>query len=190
MADDLVRQSVFDRLTGADCLEEMILPPEQPASATAPAGKKSNKPRPTIQRRLPHTWQESVDILKRNVLRDLEQLFNARQISDPAAAPYDHLERSAYNYGLRDLATYSADSADTPALLQRMIERAIALYEPRIQDARVKLVAGATPQSPKVSFIISGTLRTDPDPERIEFDTVLEVASKRFEVSSRGTDGG
>jgi predicted component of type VI protein secretion system len=30
---------------------------------------------------------------------------------------------------------------------------------------------------------VEATLRTDPDPERVEFDTVLETTSKRFEVS-------
>ena len=191
MAEELVRQSVFDRLVGADRVEEMVIPEERPAETTAAVGKKPVKPRrPTIQRRLPRTWEESVDILKRNVLRDLELLLNARQISDPAVAPYEKLERSAYNYGLRDLASFSADAADTPAVLQKTIERTIAVFEPRILDPRVKLVPGSNAQSTKIRFLISGTLRTDPDPERIEFDTVLEVASKRFEVSSKVPDGG
>jgi type VI secretion system protein ImpF len=189
MAEELVHQSVFDRLIGADRVEELVLP-EAPPAESSRTGKKPAKPRPAIHRRLPRTWEESVEILKRNVLRDLELLLNARQISNPAASPFDQLERSAYNYGLRDLSSYSADSADTPGELQRMIERAIGLFEPRIQDPRVKLVAGATPQSSKISFLISGTLRADPDPERIEFDTVLEVSSKRFEVSNRGSDVG
>jgi type VI secretion system protein ImpF len=147
--------------------------------------------RPVIVRRKPRTWEESVDVLKRNVLRDLEHLLNTRQIADTAAAPaHEHLERSAYNYGLRDLTSFSADAAGTPAALQRAIERAIAVFEPRILDPRVRFVATGAPSSRQVRFLISGTLRTDPDPEQVEFDTVLEVASKRFEVSTKVPDAG
>jgi predicted component of type VI protein secretion system len=37
-----------------------------------------------------------------------------------------------------------------------------------------------------VRFRVEATLRTEPDPERVEFDTVLELATKRFEVSRKG----
>jgi len=190
VGDDLVRQSVFDRLIGSDRVEEMVFPEPKATAASDRPVRKARPPRPTIQRRLARTWEESVEVLRRNVRRDLEQLLNARQISDPASPPHDELEQSAYNYGLRDLASFSADSPDTPAALQRTIERAIALFEPRILDPRVKLVTTGNAQSRHVRFLISGMLRTDPDPERIEFDTVLEIATKRFELSSRAPDAG
>ena len=188
MAEELVRQSVFDRLTGADRLGEVIFSDE-----TEPGPGQPAKPRASsVHRRLPRTWDESVDLLKRNVLRDLEQLFNARQISDPARPPYEHLERSAYNYGLRDVATFAADSAVGPADLQKAIENTIALFEPRIKDPRVKMVEGNAKDrtNRKVRFVISGTLRTEPDPEQVEFDTVLESTSRHFEITSRAIDAG
>jgi type VI secretion system protein ImpF len=190
MAEELVRQSVFDRLTGADRVEELVFPEPAPEPTSRTGRKPVKPPRPIVHRRLPRTVDESIEVLKRNVLRDIEQLLNARQISDPATSPHDFLERSAYNFGLRDLSSFSADSAETPAALLSMIENSIAVFEPRLMNARVKLVSAGSAQSRSVRFLISGTLRTDPDPERVAFDTVLEIATKRFEVSSREPDAG
>lgn len=166
MAEPLVRQSVLDRLIGADLLYEG-------------AGDRGRPPR---------DWAESVAILKRNLLRDLEWLLNTRRVSEPARAPHEHLARSIYNYGLPDISTFSADSSETPAQLRSTIEDVIETFEPRLGDVRVALVDLADRADQKVKFLIEGTLQTEPEPERVEFDTVLEIASKRFEVSSHSTD--
>lgn len=166
MADPLVRQSVLDRLIGGDLVYEG-------------AGDRGRPPR---------NWDESVAILKRNLLRDLEWLLNTRRVSDPARAPHEQLSRSVYNYGLRDITTFSADSSETPARLREEIERTIETFEPRLAEVRVRLVDAGDRTDRKVKFLIDGTLRTEPDPERVEFDTVLEITSKRFEVSTHTTD--
>lgn len=167
MAEDLVRQSVLDRLIGADLLH----------------GRGGNRGRTA------RTWEESVKILERNVLRDLEQLLNSRQVSEPAEAPHEHLANSVYNYGLLDFASLSADAAGTGDRIRQLIKEAIERFEPRLVDVRVvdpeededsKSGGGARR---RIRFRVEATLRTDPDPERVEFDTVLETTSKRFEVS-------
>ncbi len=168
MAEDLVRQSVVDRIIGADRM------------VTGGGG----------QARPPRTWEESVDLLERNVLRHLEQLLNTRQISEPAEPPYDQLERSLYNYGLMDFSSLSADAARTPEEVRQLIKECIELFEPRLTDVEVVDPSTEGPKGKDVKlrrtvrFRIEATLRTDPDPERVEFDTVLDIASKRFEVRS------
>lgn len=162
MAEPLVRQSVLDRLTGDDLLYEG-------------AGDRGRPPR---------TWEDSADLLRRNLLRDLEWLLNTRQVSEPADDTYEHLRRSVYNYGLRDISTFSADSSETADELRRVIERTIERFEPRMTDVRVTLVTDASSKDRTVRFHVEGTLRTEPDPERVEFDTVLEITSKRFEVKT------
>jgi type VI secretion system protein ImpF len=72
--------------------------------------------------------------------------------------------------------------------LRRTIEDAIELFEPRLTDVRVTLVDSGTSARRRVRFLIEGQLQTDPDPQQVEFDTVLEIPSKRFEVSSRSAD--
>lgn len=172
MSENLVRQSVLDRIIGAD----QVL--------TGGGG----------QGRPPRTWQESVDLLEKNVLRHLEQLLNTRQVAEPAGPPHEHLEKSLYNYGLMDISILSADAARTPEDVRRFIRETIELFEPRLTDVDVVDPVGpegkgADPKGKDrklkrtVRFRVEATLRTDPDPERVEFDTVLDVASKRFEVS-------
>lgn len=167
MAGDLVKQSVLDRLTGADLV------------TTGGGG----------QGRQVRTWEESVRLLEANVLRDLERLLNTRQVSDPAGSPHEHLEKSLYNYGLLDFSNLSADASRTPDEIRRLIKEAIELFEPRLTD--VEVVDPEEGEDTKkgrklqraVRFRVEATLRTDPEPERVEFDTVLDVARKRFEVS-------
>ena len=167
MAEDLVLQSVLDRLLGNDLIFEG-------------GGDRGRAAR---------TWDESVKLLERNVLNDLEQLLNARQVSEPAEPPHKHLAKSVYNYGLLDFANMSADSAETPDLIRRLIKESIERFEPRLTDVEVVDPEEDETSSKDVSvrrrvrFRVEATLRTDPDPERVEFNTVLDPASKRFQVS-------
>jgi type VI secretion system protein ImpF len=167
MADELVRQSVLDRLIGADRISR---------------GGGEERP--------PRTWEESVEVLERNVLRDLEHLLNTRQVSEPAEAPLEQLARSIFNYGLIDVGSLSADSSLTADEIRRRIKESIELFEPRLADVEVVDPLQGTEEARirklrrTVRFRVEATLRTDPDPERVEFDTVLEVATKRFEVKA------
>ncbi len=167
MAEDMVRQSILDRLIGADSI-----------------AKGGGEARP------PRTWEESVELLERNVLRDLEHLLNTRQVSEPAESPLEHLAQSVYNYGLIDVGSLSADSALTGDEIRRSIKEAIERFEPRLADVEVvdplegSEEARARKLRRTVRFRVEATLRTDPDPERVEFDTVLEIATKRFEVKA------
>jgi type VI secretion system protein ImpF len=167
MAKDLVRQSVLDRLIGADRI-------------VAGGGGEGRQPR---------TWEESVRLLEKNVLRDLENLLNTRQVSAPAGPPHDHLENSVYNYGLLDFSNLWGGSAQSPEEIRRLIKEAIEFFEPRLMDVEVvDPLEGEDAERDErlrrtVRFRVEATLRTDPDPERVEFDTVLDVTSKRFAVS-------
>jgi type VI secretion system protein ImpF len=133
--------------------------------------------------REPGDWDASVEALKANLLRDLEALLNTRESGSPATAPYVEVERSIYNYGLPDFASMSADMSTTPARLLRSIEREIELFEPRLGDVRISRAGGGEGKSRDLKFVIEATLRLDPDPERVHFDTVLEMHSGRFTVA-------
>ncbi len=133
----------------------------------------------------PAGWRESLEVAKRSLLRDLQWLLNARQVSEPAVAPFEFLSRSLYNFGIPDIALLSADSSETPARLVRLIERAIQDFEPRLSDVRVTLAESENRRVRRVEFLIEANLRVEPDPERVEFDTVLEVSSGKFALSTR-----
>jgi type VI secretion system protein ImpF len=133
----------------------------------------------------PVGWRESLDVAKKSLLRDLQWLLNTRQISEPAGPPLEFLPRSMYNYGIPDIASLSADSSETAGHLLRFIEKAVEDFEPRLSDVRVTLAESGSKNDRRVEFLIEANLRVEPDPERVEFDTVLEVSSGKFALSSR-----
>jgi type VI secretion system protein ImpF len=129
-------------------------------------------------------WGESLEILKKSLLRDLQWLLNTRQISDLPEEHQTLLEDSVYNYGLPDITLLSADSSETPGRLRRIIEETIERFEPRLSDVHVTLAQGQSSTDRKVEFLIEAELRVEPDTERVEFDTVLEVSSGKFQITS------
>jgi len=162
LADPTIKHSVLDRLIGSD--------------------RRWDGARP-------RSWQESLELVKRSLLRDLQWILNTRQISEPIGEPYELLAESVINFGLPDITALSADSSETPARLRRYIEDAIEAFEPRLTDVRVTLSSPGDSKDRRVQFLIEADLKLDPDPERVEFDTVLEVSSGKFAVSShQGTD--
>jgi type VI secretion system protein ImpF len=90
-----------------------------------------------------------------------------------------------YNYGIPDIASLSADSSETAGRLVRFIEKAVEDFEPRLSDVRVTLAESGSKSDRRVEFLIEANLRVEPDPERVEFDTVLEVTSGKFALSTR-----
>ena len=157
MAEPTIKHSVLDRLIGSD--------------------RRWDGTRPK-------SWHESLDLVKRSLLRDLQWILNTRQISEPIGEPYELLSESVINFGLPDITALSADSAETPARLRRYIEDAIAAFEPRLTDVRVTLSDRGGSKDRRVQFLIEAELQMDPDPERVEFDTVLEISSGKFAVST------
>jgi type VI secretion system protein ImpF len=123
-------------------------------------------------------------VVKKALLRDLQWLLNARQVSDPAGPPHEFLARSLFNYGLPDIASLSADSPETPGMVLRFIEETIERFEPRLTNVRVSLAGPAESKDRRVQFFIEADLIVEPETERVEFDTVLEVSSGKFAVSS------
>lgn len=136
----------------------------------------------------PLTWAQSVRELKRGVRRDLEWLLNTRRIVEPAPEGLAELRQSLYNYGLPDITSASAESTDSRNWLRRQVEETITLFEPRLTNVRVTVVAGDEAGRREVRFVVEALLRMEPSPEQVVFDTVLEVASSTFAVAGGGGD--
>lgn len=129
------------------------------------------------------------------VLRDLEDLLNAKR---PPEGTFDGLAlvpRSIANYGLRDL-THQDGTA--PAIRQQIADHildVIAAYEPRLKDVQIvaRNLDQVKAEHPRgfrlgaVYFRIVATLNVDPTPiEGVVFDTMLEIATGHHNVSSPG----
>jgi len=156
-SEPTVRHSVLDRLIGTD--------------------RKSDGTRPS-------RFDQSLEVMKQSLLRDLQWLLNTRQVSDPADDPHELLSASIFNYGLPDITTLSATSSETPGQLRNLIEDTIERFEPRLTNVHVSLVKQGSSTDRKVEFLIEADLRIEPESERVEFDTVLEVSSGKFAVTT------
>jgi type VI secretion system protein ImpF len=124
---------------------------------------------------------QSMRQLKAALRRDLEWLLNARRPPVDLPQGCDELDRSVFYYGLPDISNLAFSSAEDQRLLTRMIESAIASFEPRLAGVRVSLQP-VNHQVQVMRFQIEGMFRVDPAPERVTFDTTLELTSGVYEV--------
>jgi len=138
--------------------------------------------RDPTNRNEPQTWRtQSIKELKDSVRRDLEWLLNSRRtpIEPPDSAK--ELWQSVYCFGLPDTTGLALRSTDDRKRLGTVVEIAIAAFEPRLQNVKVSVPA-ATPSARIVHFQIEALLRMEPAPERVFFDTKLEISSGEYQV--------
>jgi type VI secretion system protein ImpF len=124
---------------------------------------------------------QSLRQFKSALRRDLEWLLNTRRTPEAAFEDTPQLARSVYNYGLPDTSSVSLNSPTDQARLLRNLEEALQRFEPRLQQVQVSMLS-PTANSRTVHFQIEGLLRIDPAPERICFDTVLELTRGDYQV--------
>ena len=133
--------------------------------------------------RLP-TRADSLEALKQSLRRDLEWLLNTRRELVDIPETLEETRRSALRYGLPDV-TSMARGAESNSRLARAVEEAIALFEPRLMRVQVTLAAVVAEGASRseLRFVVEAVLRLDPSPERVVFDTVLELAKGEYQVS-------
>ncbi len=130
----------------------------------------------------PMSRSQSVRVFKNSIRRDLEWLLNSRRTPEDPPEDMEDAARSVLYFGLPDVTSLSGDSTDDRVRLLRMIEDAIATYEPRLASVTVSEAENPDSEARRVRFLIQATLRMDPSPELVYFDTVLDLSSKEYEV--------
>jgi len=138
---------------------------------------------PANRREVPLTRAQSVRELKAALRRDLEWLLNTRRcIQQPEAPEGANLEltESVYDFGIPDFTTLSFNSDRDRQRLTRLIEEAVATFEPRLQGVRV--VRQTTEKNRSLRFVIEGMLQIEPSPELVSFDTFVELGSGECRV--------
>lgn len=137
---------------------------------------------------VPQTRAQSVRQLKASLRRELEWLLNTRRTPTPAPDTLPELQRSLYNYGLPDMSAFSLNSSQDQNRLLWVLEQTITTFEPRLQGLNITM-SPITPETRSLRFQIEGMLIMDPAPERISFDTVLELSSGAYQVKGEGSAG-
>lgn len=132
------------------------------------------------------TREDSERAFRRSVERDVEALLNTRRTMVPAPDGCPELRRSVYEFGLIDTTGTAVGTKVGRARLVESLQDAFERFEPRLGQPRVRLVAADQAGAPQMRFVIEATLRMDPSPEQMVFDTVLEVASGEYAVRDPG----
>lgn len=145
--------------------------------------------REPANRNEPASWRnQSLKEMKDSVRRDLEWLLNARRAPVEPQAGSKELWHSVYTYGLPDSTGLALRSTEDRARLARAVEFAINTFEPRLTNVSVT-IPPAPASSMKVHFQIEALLRTEPAPERVYFDSILELSSGEYAVEGEERAG-
>jgi type VI secretion system protein ImpF len=125
----------------------------------------------------PISLYESVRRYRASVLRDLEWLLNTRRTIVPVTDPRSETARSAFVFGLPDITSLSGDSEASQMQVLRNIEEAIRIFEPRLSEVRVSPVGNEEGTRRQIRFVIEGILKMEPSPERVAFDSMLDLSN-------------
>ncbi|HUI79846.1 MAG TPA: type VI secretion system baseplate subunit TssE [Bryobacteraceae bacterium] len=129
----------------------------------------------------PTAHLQTMEALKDSVRRHLEWLFNSRR---PPLEPPDSAKElwgSVYCYGLPDITGLALSSTEDHQKLARMLETAIASFEPRLLNPVVTVLPGLSANR-ILRFQVAALLRLEPAPARVVFDTTLELTSGAYGV--------
>jgi type VI secretion system protein ImpF len=138
--------------------------------------------KPNVSEDPPASRSQSIRQLKASVRRDLEWLLNTHQNPDRAPETYEELSRSLYNYGLPDVTSMGLHSPRDRQRLLRLIEQTVQIFEPRLVGVHVRALENPGLGPAVLRFQIEALLEMDPAPERILFDTVLQLNSGEYQV--------
>lgn len=144
---------------------------------------------PKNQVEAPLSRAQSIRIMKNAVRRDLEWLLNSRSIAFEPDEAFVEVNRSVYVYGLPDFSSYAMASGADQAKLLREILGTIRLFEPRLADVRLIPVEMPGTGLKEFKLRIEATLRMDPSPEPVSFDTVIELKSGACRISGGANEG-
>jgi len=137
---------------------------------------------PDNLRDVPLSLGDAENALKNSVRRDLEALLNSRRRWRSLPSRYAELPNSLLKYGISDFASGAFNDAEQRDRLRYEIEQAIRQFEPRLTGVRVTLVERNDNLDATLRLQIEAMLRTEPAPEPITFETLVDSATSEVMV--------
>lgn len=120
----------------------------------------------------------------RNVARDLEDLLNTRRRVLAPPSEYKELNASIIEYGIPDFTGLNMTLPSEREQTRRTIERAIRQFEPRLRNVAVTVLTNIDKSDRKLRLRIAGVLRSEPVPERVEFDSEVDPSTTTVSISN------
>jgi len=132
-------------------------------------------------------WRQTQNLseFRSCVLRDVENLLNARPTRTHLPEAFCETAQSVLTYGLPDIAAVEIGSRDQREQLRRAVEVIISRFEPRLRDVRVALHPRESPFDRTLRLTIQALLWVEPDPQLITFDTLVQPSSGSCKVESK-----
>jgi type VI secretion system protein ImpF len=145
---------------------------------------------PDVERDPPLSAADAIAALRRSVRRDIEALLNARRRWRSWPEGYSELATSPVGYGITDFAAGAFNDPAQRDRLRDQVERTIRRFEPRLAEIRVVLLDRGDTLDPTLRLRIEGLLRTEPAPEPVAFDTLVDPATAEVQVKPQSADRG
>ena len=121
----------------------------------------------------------------RNVARDLEHLLNTRRrCLGPPPSEYKELNASVIEYGIPDFTGLNMSLPSERERTRATIERAIRQFEPRLKNVVVTVLTNVDRADRRLRLRIAGVLRSEPVPERVEFDSEVDPSTTTVSISN------
>lgn len=124
-----------------------------------------------------------IRIVKKSVLRDVENLLNSRRIIIEPPESCKHLRNSLYVYGIEDFVAKNPRSPDVYRALKNSIETTLRKFEPRLRRVSVEF-NDLEGNEQNLCFTVMATLYADPIHEPIYFDTWFLVNRGEYKIKN------
>jgi type VI secretion system protein ImpF len=134
---------------------------------------------------VPKSHEESARLFRISVQRDVELLLNTRRSIVPVDTMFGEVRNSVHEFGLPDTTGSSPGTPEGRKRLTDDVRDTILRFEPRLANVSVRLSESDRIKTPQVRFLVVGTLRMDPTPEQIVFDTVLDMSTGAIDVQDK-----
>lgn len=144
--------------------------------------------------------ESDIGRLREFILRDLRWLLNTRRSPTAISDRYPLLQESVLAYGFVDLLSLGRDSPQVRTRLREpkdatlawptgapQIEDTLTLFEPRLTNLRVSEPTAPVGARHQLRFVISASLRADPVPIQLSFDTVIDKLKGEVGVEEGGS---
>lgn len=124
----------------------------------------------------------SYNQLRAAVERDLENLLNTRCFPNEIPDSCTELCKSLLVYGLADFTSRNPSVPAVRTELRQQIERAIALFEPRLRNVAVRVESPAQGER-RFMFKITALLKFEEMTEPVSFDTFFDSNRGEYSIS-------
>lgn len=134
---------------------------------------------PENQREAPLTSARVLELLRRSIQRDVENLLNTRRRCEEIP---ERLEGTLAGYGVPDLVGTDLGSARNRRRFLRELERLLALHEPRFRSVKIKTKEGTNVTNRSLQFEIEAVVKAEPAPENISLSSSIEPVTRTINV--------